>query len=153
MDSSGLREDYFMDFVHDLKEEHRKKKKEKKRSRSKSPKGRDRSRSRSRRHSRSRSPKKKSKKDKRDKSKDRDDEESRKDKKKNKKDKVIITILQGGSYTFESGLAPEESRWAGKHHVLHDDAFRSTATCRGSSHFFIHFSSGVLVGRKALCPT
>merc|ERR1712141_217601 len=86
VDSSGLREDYFMDFVHDLKEEHRKKK-EKKRSRSKSPKGRDRSRSRSRRHSRSRSPKRKSKKDKRDKSKDRDDEESRKDKKKNKKDK------------------------------------------------------------------
>merc|ERR1712019_169566 len=43
VDSSGLREDYFMDFVHDLKEEHRKKKKEKKRSRSKSPKGRDRS--------------------------------------------------------------------------------------------------------------
>ena len=29
----------------------------------------------------------------------------------------------------------QESRWAGKHHVLHD-AFRSTATCRGSSVFF-----------------
>ena len=30
----------------------------------------------------------------------------------------------------------QESRWAGKHHVLHD-AFRSTATCRrGSSLFF-----------------
>ena len=31
---------------------------------------------------------------------------------------------------------PEESRWAGKHHVLHD-AFPSTATCRGLI-FFIH---------------
>ena len=87
VDSSGLREDYFMDFVHDLKEESRKhKKKDKKRSRS-----RDRSRSRSRKRSRSRSPKKKSKKEKRDRSKDRyDDEDSRKDKKKSKKDKVWI---------------------------------------------------------------
>ena len=84
VDSSGLREDYFLDFVHDLKDEHKKKKKDKKRSsRSKSPKGKDRSRSRSRRRSRSRSPKKKSKKDKRDRS--RDEDEYRKDKKKSKK--------------------------------------------------------------------
>ena len=101
VDSSGLREDYFMDFVHDLKEESRKhKKKDKKRSRS-----RDRSRSRSRKRSRSRSPKKKSKKEKRDRSKDRyDDEDSRKDKKKSKKDKVWINrqtcnlLLQNVSY-------------------------------------------------------
>lgn len=98
VDSSTLREDFFLDFVHDLKEEHRKKKKEKKaekRSRSKSPaqgkKGRSRSRSRSRRRSRSRSPKekkrkedKKTKKDKRDRSRDRgdrhrDDSRDRKD--------------------------------------------------------------------------
>merc|ERR1712038_996884 len=86
VDSSGLREDYFLDFVHDLKDEHKKKKKDKKRSsrsRSRSPKGKDRSRSRSRR--RSKSPKKKSKKDKRDRSRDRDDDEYKKDKKKSKK--------------------------------------------------------------------
>merc|ERR1712020_381964 len=50
VDSSGLREDYFLDFIHDLKDEHKKKKKDKKRSsrsRSRSPKGKDRSRSRS----------------------------------------------------------------------------------------------------------
>merc|ERR1711879_200218 len=76
VDSSGLREDYFLDFIHDLKDEHKKKKKDKKRSsrsRSRSRKGKDRSRSRSRR--RSKSPKKKSKKDKRDRSRDRDDDE------------------------------------------------------------------------------
>merc|ERR1712088_63202 len=32
VDSSGLREDYFLDFIHDLKDEHKKKKKDKKRS-------------------------------------------------------------------------------------------------------------------------
>ena len=56
VDSSGLREDYFLEFIHDLKDEHKKKKKDKKRSsrsRSRSPKGKDRSRSRSRRHSKS----------------------------------------------------------------------------------------------------
>merc|ERR1712203_620714 len=50
VDSGGLREDYFLDFIHDLKDEHKKKKKDKKRSsrsRSRSPKGKDRSRSRS----------------------------------------------------------------------------------------------------------
>ena len=71
---------------------------------------------------------------------------------------VSVTI-QGGSYTFESGLAlpqspipghptarHKESRWTGKHHVLHD-AFRSTATCKvvgalclHSSSIFIHLS-------------
>ena len=94
VDSSGLREDYFLDFIHDLKDEHKKKKKDKKRSsrsRSRSPKGKDRSRSRSRR--RSKSPKKKSKKDKRDRSRDRDDDEYKKDKKKSKKDKVIQIFL------------------------------------------------------------
>ena len=30
VDSSGLREDYFLDFIHDLKDEHKKKKKDKK---------------------------------------------------------------------------------------------------------------------------
>merc|ERR1712223_936759 len=117
VDSSTLKEDYFMDFVHDLKDDHRKsKKKEKKQSRSRSKerrcrdaRDRGRSRSRSRRRSRSKSPKerrgrsrskspkeksKKSKKDKRDRSKDRkggrddhDEESSRKDKKKKKTDK------------------------------------------------------------------
>jgi len=102
VDSSGLKEDYFLDFLRDLKEEQRKsKKKDKKRSRSKSPKGRDRSRSRSKRRSRSRSrsrrrsrskspkeSKKKSKKEKRDRSRDRKDEDSsRKEKKKKKADK------------------------------------------------------------------
>merc|ERR1712018_1112929 len=46
VDSSTLKEDYFMDFVHDLKDDHRKNKKDKKerkRSRSRSPKGRSRS--------------------------------------------------------------------------------------------------------------
>merc|ERR1711972_961698 len=72
VDSSSLREDYFLDFIHELKED----KKRTAGSRSRSPKGRDRSRSRSRqRRSRSKSPsakdKKKSKKDKRDRSRDR----------------------------------------------------------------------------------
>merc|ERR1712241_574866 len=46
VDSNTLREDYFVDFVHDLKDDHRKSKKDKKerkRSRSRSPKGRSRS--------------------------------------------------------------------------------------------------------------
>merc|ERR1739840_53143 len=46
VDSNTLKEDYFMDFVHDLKDDHRKSKKDKKerkRSRSRSPKGRSRS--------------------------------------------------------------------------------------------------------------
>ena len=30
VDSSGLREDYFLEFIHDLKDEHKKKKKDKK---------------------------------------------------------------------------------------------------------------------------
>ena len=109
IESSSLKEDYFMDFVHDLKDDHRTKskkdKKDRKRSRSRSPKGRSdrggrsRSRSRDRRgRSRSKSPKeksKKSKKDKRDRSRDRsrdrkDEDSSRKDKKKKKSDKVIF---------------------------------------------------------------
>ena len=109
VESSSLKEDYFMDFVHDLKDDHRTKskkdKKDRKRSRSRSPKGRgdrggrSRSRSRDRRgRSRSKSPKeksKKSKKDKRDRSRDRsrdkkDEDSSRKDKKKKKSDKVIF---------------------------------------------------------------
>ena len=108
VDSSGLREDYFMDFVHDLKEESRKhKKKDKKRSRS-----RDRSRSRSRKRSRSRSPKKKSKKEKRDRSKDRyDDEDSRKDKKKSKKDKVWIIKLV--TYFYKKSLTYHISVFSG----------------------------------------
>lgn len=113
VDSNTLKEDYFMDFVHDLKDDHRKSKKDKKerkRSRSRSPKGRSRSpkgrsrspkgrgrsrsKSRDRRRSRSKSPKeknKKSKKDKRDRSRDRsrdrkdkDDDTTRRDKKKKK---------------------------------------------------------------------
>ena len=109
VESSSLKEDYFMDFVHDLKDDHRTKskkdKKDRKRSRSRSPKGRSdrggrsRSRSRDRRgRSRSKSPKeksKKSKKDKRDRSRDRsrdrkDEDSSRKDKKKKKSDRVIF---------------------------------------------------------------
>ena len=79
----------------------------------------------------------------------------------------IFAILDAGYYRKEwvyqkqptyIGIfeyIPEESRWAGKHHVLHD-AFRSTATCRGglhsSSSSFLFFQ-GVSVGRKASCPT
>merc|ERR1712071_673914 len=44
IESSSLKEDYFMDFVHDLKDDHRTKskkdKKDRKKSRSRSPKGR-----------------------------------------------------------------------------------------------------------------
>ena len=46
----------------------------------------------------------------------------------------------------------EESQWAGKHHVMHD-AFRSTATCKGSSIFFIlhplfsYFKESQLAGK------
>ena len=63
--------------------------------------------------------------------------------------KLILYIKTGVNISHKnwnfSGTASEnfktfpdncqESRWAGKHHVLHD-AFRSTATCRGSSLFF-----------------
>ena len=95
VDSSSLREDYFLDFVHELKEDshhssRKSKKKDKKRSRS-----RARSRRRSRTRSRDRK-EKKSKKDKRDRSKDRrrsdeETESSRKDKKKKRSDKVNDT--------------------------------------------------------------
>merc|ERR1719483_623797 len=126
VESSSLKEDYFMDFVHDLKDDHRTKskkdKKDRKRSRSRSPKGRgdrggrSRSKSRDRRgRSRSKSPKeksKKSKKDKRDRSRDRsrdkkDEDSSRKDKKKKKADK---------DHEKEEGEMSAESDYDGDEH-------------------------------------
>ena len=56
-----------------------------------------------------------------------------------------ISIIQPGSGGVYGGVALHlrligggESRWAGKHHVLHD-AFRSTATCGGLHSLFSSF--------------
>ena len=49
-----------------------------------------------------------------------------------------ISLNCRGLHTFFIHFSLLKSRWAGKHHVLHD-AFRSTATCRGSSVVFFSY--------------
>merc|ERR1711997_538861 len=71
VDSSSQKEDWFLDHMHDIKEEHRREKEKKKRERSRSPRKDDRKKDRKRSKSRSKS---------------RDKERSKKDKKKDKKD-------------------------------------------------------------------
>ena len=88
VDSSSQREDWFLDYVHQLKDEHRREKDRRKRSRSRDRDKRERSskRGRSRSRSKSRDRSKKDKKKKRSRSKSRDKDEDREAKRKRKEE-------------------------------------------------------------------